>query len=188
MLRSTHSFSVSHPIPDSQTASEVLEALHRHEITFELQPLVTHWCEVPHDEILEQRKITAPCPLDYFSLGKAKVWLATEEIPVVPFLGSRGVHTLKFPIVVENRDDGAIFTAYAGAGVVVHARWEVTREQGAGAGARYQLAEHVQLECSSLLMPFVRGSAESAHSKLPKDLIEKVRKLQAAGENRKSHA
>ncbi|OCL13871.1 hypothetical protein AOQ84DRAFT_282232, partial [Glonium stellatum] len=106
-----------------------------------------------------------------------KAYEVTESVQVIPGIGSWGKKIITFPAIYQDTPDGVKIQAEAAGGVIIKAQWHVQQNGGAtenkdGAEAGWELAEDVTFECPTLLMPFVKRSAEDSHKKICQSLIE----------------
>lgn len=168
LSRQEHSLRISVPVPAKISPENVLSVLHDHGRMMSMQPLVTHWEELPSEP---------GSPTKRYSF--------TEAIPILPFLGAWGSKAITSEATFENTEDGVRSVADAPAGVVVRAEWRIehAKDDGGRSGADKEehdeqnkidwvLTEDVSVECAAVLMWFVKGQMEQAHQDICRKVLE----------------
>ena len=108
-----------------------------------------------------------PDPLETFSF--------TEAVVIMPGIGDWGKRQITIPAHFQDFEAGTRSLAEAPGGVQVRATWSVMRETDpAGFGDRWVLVEDGEVECSSLLMWFVKKSMENAHRDICQKILQEI--------------
>ncbi|KAF1989223.1 hypothetical protein K402DRAFT_391370 [Aulographum hederae CBS 113979] len=177
-----HSLHVSEPIPSRLSPSTVIDALHDYGNIMTLHPLVTGWDEIDLPQSFAQDQ---DAHFDHSSsAAKIRYFNVDEAVVFIPGIGDWGKKMISFPGIFQDMEDGVKTRAdAAGGSVVVRARWSVAKREeggeieehhGEGGHQAWELTEDVAVECSAILMPFVRWSMESAHKEICKKLLAKI--------------
>ncbi|KAF2021686.1 hypothetical protein BU24DRAFT_417324 [Aaosphaeria arxii CBS 175.79] len=179
-MTAKHNLHVSALIPAHLTPSDVISALHDHENALTLQSLTTQ--HEKQDKTSPQiLKDTYWYPVD---LNPVTTYHVTECITMIPGVGEWAKKYITFPSCFQDTPHGLKTRADASGGVTLRAEFRVIRGgsgdgevegEGQGIGdAEWVLVEDVEVSCSWLLMPFVRGKMEAAHQDICRKVIEKV--------------
>lgn len=173
MSRPSHSITVHEDIPSYLTPDDVIKSTHDHLTLAQLQPLVTAVRAIPADEV--NFTWFGRAEEEYFGedAKNIKHYMIEEIITFVPGIGDYGKKLLKFPARFANVPNGVKGWADAPSGVSVASHFEVIEKEGVP-GA-WILQEKATVECSSLLMPFVRRSFTGAHQAMCKEIIAKAK-------------
>ncbi|EOA87885.1 hypothetical protein ACJQWK_08597 [Exserohilum turcicum] len=179
-MSAKHHLHVASQIPRHMHPSQVIAALHNHETALTLQAL-TCGHEKAASTASETLKDTYWYPPDQYPITTYNV---TECITWCPGIGEYGKKYIKFPSCFQDTRHGIKTRADAAAGVTVRAEFRVVASgeagsevvgEGMGVGdAPWVLVEDVEVACSWLLMPFVKGKMEEAHRDVCRKVIERV--------------
>lgn len=178
MTLAKHHYHVAAAIPPTISPDDVIAALHDHNTCLTLQALTTAHEKLPETSAAT-KKDTFWYPPDRNPITTYNVTEVIQWLPGVQW----GRYNLVFPSCFQNTPRGLKTRADA-SGVVLRAEFRVIRGsssdgevdgEGGGLGeVEWVLAEDVEVQCSSWLMPFVRGKMEGAHRDICRKVIEKV--------------
>lgn len=175
---SKHHLHVAASIPSDLTPEDIIEALHDHNNALTLQALTTGNKKADSTDP-QTLKDTYWYPPDQYPIVTYHV---TECIVFIPGVGEWAKKYLTFPSCFQDTPSGLKTRADTN-GVIVRAEFRVVRGgagaevegEGQGVGdAEWVLVEDVEVTCSWLMMPFVKGKLEEAHKDVCNKIIEKV--------------
>ena len=178
MPRTAHTYNNSCPIPQNLSNTSVIAALHRHENLFTLQPLVSSYREI------SSTSDSDPDPFFDASGSPIKTYEVTENVVIVPGIGKWGTHAITIILYFQDVADGVKSSAVA-TGVVVRSTFTVNKsdesslvrsddDMETSSHSSSTLSESSTVECSSLLMPFVKWSMERSHQHICRKLLERI--------------
>ncbi|RYP46963.1 hypothetical protein DL768_006886 [Monosporascus sp. mg162] len=177
-------FTTVSPLPPDITNRElVLEFLHDHEQMIDANPLV-----------VERHPIPAPTHAPAQEREWCVWWGITDRIAYLP--GGVVKQDITYEAAFNDLPDGVQTHVYAPLGTDIRGRWTlagtlpgegepaVPVEMGIGAPAQgLYIREDVDLRCNFLMTPFVKKPLQKSHAVIIERLVEKVRKVTAAGVN-----
>lgn len=178
MTLAKHNYHTATAIPPNLAPDDIIAALHDHNTCLTLQALTTGHEKLPSTDA-ETQKDTFWYPPDRNPIHAYSVTEVIQWMPGVQW----GRYNLTFPSCFQNTPHGLKTRADA-SGVVLRAEFRVIKGsssggevdgEGEGLGdVEWVLAEHVEVQCSWWMMPFVRGKMEGAHRDICRKVVEKV--------------
>ncbi|KAL2018315.1 hypothetical protein VTK56DRAFT_978 [Thermocarpiscus australiensis] len=111
-----------------------------------------------------------------------------DRVPIIPGLGSWASKEVAVPCVFQSSEHGVRCRGHAQAGVTVRSRYEVRRRGEVKEGPElvagpedgdYELVDISNVECSSLVRPFVRTRLSSGHQHILRQVVDEL--VRAAG-------
>ena len=185
MTRRTHSVAITVEIPKDISPDEVITALHNHGGIMSLQPLVTDSRSIhPKDIAIENVSSNEERHFDGANISDLSHYEVDETVTIIPGIGDWGKKYITFPARWSNTPNGCKGWADAPQDVTVASEWTVKPKDGEGES--WELEEKATVECSVLLMPFVRRSFERTQREMAHRIVESVRTA-GGGEAQQSH-
>ncbi|KAK3389493.1 hypothetical protein B0H63DRAFT_99912 [Podospora didyma] len=171
------------PLPAYLAPEAVLGALHAHEPLIGANPYSTRHERrpIPAAEVGEDPHFDR-------AGDQLQGYLVYDRVPIIPGAGSWASMLVLIPCIFQNFERGVRCRAEAQGGVTVRSSYEVRRRGEVEGGTvapndsgegDCELIEIANIECSSLVKPFVRSRFSSAHQEILQRVVDKV--AQASG-------
>ncbi|KAI9776995.1 MAG: hypothetical protein M1839_009139 [Geoglossum umbratile] len=164
MFPSTTAFVLETPLPHSATPSSIIRILHDHRAMMKLSPLVVSYRLASPPSLPDDDIAAAAAPSTTYEI--------TENVPLLP--GGLWQTSTVFEAEFTDLPDGLLTIVHASLGVEATARWLVIGggEGNSERGEVARLREEVELRCSGVLMPFVKGTMRRTHEALHQRMME----------------
>ncbi len=114
---------------------------------------------------------------------RLRAFVVFDKVPIIPGVGSWATKEVVIPCVFQSFSYGVRCRAQAQAGVTVRSSYEVRRRTESGADPEqvispgagdFELVEVAQIECGSLVKPFVKRSFSTAHQEILQKVVDGI--------------